>query len=181
MYINNTININAKIKPKEIFFLKLRLFLNRAEYGFLTGMSILGLIYYIDLFLRNDIRSINIIQEISSHFPGSVIALAFPVAIGSTIINIYSKTKKELKDIEYMYINYFFSDFGISFTWKEEKNISWNRIAKIKETSKYYYIYTSRNSVLLVPKRDFSNNDNIISLNTLLREKLPGKKLSLKS
>jgi len=163
VYINNTINIDVKIKPKEIFFLKLKLLLNSEKYGFFTGMSIFGLIYYIDLFLRNDIMSINIIQEITSHFPGSVIALVFPVVIGSTIINIYSKTKKELKNIEYIHINYFFSDFGITFTWKEESNISWNRITKIKETSKYYYIYTSKNSVLLIPKRDFSNNDNIIT------------------
>jgi len=97
VYINNTINIDVKIKPKEIFFLKLKLLLNSKKYGFFTGISIFGLIYYIDLFLRNDIISINIIQEITSHFPGSVIALVFPVVIGSTIINIYSKTKKELK------------------------------------------------------------------------------------
>lgn len=165
MYINNTVNIDAKIKPKEIFLFKLRLLLNRTEYGFSTGMSIFGLTYYIDLFFRNDIRSINIIQEIASHFPSSVIAPVFPIIIGSIIINTYSQTKKEFKDIEYMHINYFFSNFGISFSWKTEDNIPWNSVTKIKETSKYYFIYTSKSNALLIPKRGFENNGRIILLN----------------
>lgn len=180
MYINNTVNIDTKIKPKEILLLKLRLLFNRAEYGFMTGISILGLIYYISLLLGNDIRSIDIRQEISSHFPSSVIALVFPIVIGSTIVKTYFQTKKEFMGIESMDINYFFSDFGITFTWKTEKSIQWNSITKIKETSKYYFIYTSRNSALLVPKRDFENTDKIILLNALLKEKLPSKKLSLR-
>lgn len=77
-------------------------------------------------------------------------------------------------------MSYFFSEFGVTTTYKIENYISWNNISKVKESRNNFIIYTSENSLLLVPKKYFKNTNQIEILKNILIEKLPKKKRSLK-
>lgn len=181
MVNNKTINIDAKIKPSEMLMCKYRLLFNNPWYGIMTGITILGLIYYISLFNRENIATIDFQKEVTSHFPGSVITIIFPVLIVSLLIKNYISNKKQFKGMNLIEMNYFFSDFGITYSWKTECNITWNNICKVKETKKLFLIFTVGHSLLLLPKRSFENNEQIKSLRCIFKEKLPKKSLSIKT
>ncbi len=175
---NNIINVDAKLEANEVLICKYKLLLNNPFYGFLTAISIVNLVGLIGIFISKGFEGF--FQEFSEHFPGTLIGIAFPFFIVFLLVKNYIINRLQFKNIRYLEINYFFSDFGITITFKKEENISWNRIGKVQETKKHFIINKSDDGVLLVPKKDFINNNDIQSLKFLLKEKGHAKKLALK-
>lgn len=70
MFNSRNISIDVTLTEKEILLCKYRLLLNKPEYGVMTGISIVGLIYIIQSLLTAGIESINFERDISSHLPG---------------------------------------------------------------------------------------------------------------
>ncbi len=180
MYNSENITIDVSLTEKDILLCKYRLLLNKSEYGVMTGITVFGLVYIIGLFISVGITSINFERDISSHIPGIVIAVLFPILIIYSLVKVWIQNKKEFRDNKLIRMNYFFSDFGITVTYKTEKNISWNKVFKVKEDRKNFIIYPRENSLLLIPKRSFDDTEQIKQLRCILIEKLPKKKLSLK-
>lgn len=180
MYVDRIVNIDARIEAKEILFCKYRLLLNKPEYGFMTGISVLGFIYFVSLFFSNDFEKFDFGRDILSHFPGSIIAIVSPILVIFIVIKNWISNKKEFKNEKFIRMNFFFSNFGLTFSSKTETNVSWNNINRVLEKRKYFFIYTSEHSLVLVPKRDFENSEQIELLRSIFNEKLPRKKLSLK-
>lgn len=177
---SETVSVDVVLSEKDLLLCKYRLLLNKHEYGIMTGVSVLGLVYIVGLFITTGIKSIDFERDISSHLPGLIIAAFFPILIMFMLIKILVQNKKEFGDGECIKMNYFFSNFGITTTYTTENNISWNNVSKVKESRKNFIIYPNENSLLLIPKRFFQDSEQIEVLKGILIEKVPKRKLSLK-
>jgi hypothetical protein len=85
----------------------------------------------------------------------------FPILIILILIKNWAQNKKEFGSEKVTGINYFFSDFGVTTTYKTEKNISWNNVSKVKENRNILIIYPNEDSLLLIPKKFFKGSERI--------------------
>ncbi len=180
MYKSETVSVDVSLTQKDILFCKYRLLLNKPEYGVMTGISVFSLIYIIRLFMTVGLRGINFESDISPHLTGVAIAVIFPIIIFRIIVKNWRLTKEEFKVEKIMKMNCFFSDFGITTTYKMENNIPWNSISKVIESKNNFIIYSSENSIILIPKKCFKDTGQIAVLKNIMLERLPKKKMSLK-
>jgi|GEM_PF-6738500 len=180
MYKSETVSVDVSLTEKDMLLCKYRLLLNKPEYGVMTGISVFSLIYIIQLFMTVGLNAINFERDISPHLLGIAIAVIFPIIIILILVKNWRLTKEEFKVEKIIRMNYVFSDFGMTTTYKDENNISWNSISKVIESKNNFIIYSSGTSLILIPKKCFKDTGQIEVLKNILMEKLPKKKLSLK-
>jgi len=98
------------------------------------------------------------------------------------LLNYYIMPKRQLKnnkffqeEHEIIFTNNFIKIIRPSGT----QEIKWDYVFKIIEYKKVIGIHDSRVTAFVIPKRAFKNNEEIVKVRNLLKEKLPKNKIKL--
>lgn len=106
-----------------------------------------------------------------SLLPGLIFMLVIPLSIYFSRRKAKAATKEKPETVR---ISFAFDGYDIS-TGKDFSHTSWDRLVKVVESNKFFFLYHINNVYNLVPKRAFTNTTDIEMLREIVKKNLDKK------
>ncbi len=123
------------------------------------------------VFLGNSFTGSRIIGLLISSFLFSILSILFSIYMSAEIAVDFETTFK-----------YKFSDKKIEIIGKDSfSEFKWSCFTTVKEKKNHFFLSLKDGQITMIPKKDFTNKEDILEFRELLRTKLEDKALLKKS
>lgn len=167
----DSIKINIKIKAEDIFnFLLTHAYTRKS--GIITGVfGIVCLILFPFSFFWHDI------------FVTIILFFSAVIYLGLTPLSLYSNAKRQMlsNPIFKHNITYTFTNKGMDISqYVNSSNLTWDKIKRVRETSKSFLFYINDEQAFILPKRMIETEEETKQLKSLIRKKAKNTKIIFK-
>jgi len=171
----NKIDIQAELELSDFYIFRLSMFFREVWNQFFLIPTVLALIWI--PFHLNDWYSF--------YFGGSyvIFRVFIPLYILFSPLYIYISSKNTMEKMGTIKTKYCISNYGVSVEGENDnnsKNYPWKEINKIEETKNRFFIFISGNISLIIPKREFTNSEDLSKMKEFFNRNMDKKNLELR-
>ncbi len=170
---SHTFTITKKDNLRYNFFLMQKKLIATSAFVFVIIAAMVGLLRYAQ----------------SANLSGALLN-AFAMALLGTVILVTINIITTILRINSFYKQKKLTDFTVTFTTDKtgihatsdrgDSDLPWNRIVAVRETANAFYVFITDSHANVLPKDQFSNEEEISSFRSLLLKNVEANKLKIK-